>query len=377
MTAAPDVVVVGGGPIGLASAWRAAQAGLDVTVCDPAPGSGAADVAAGMLAAVTEAWFGEEALSALTAESARRWPKFAAEVEAAAGSSVGFEEGGTLLVAHDVDDLAVVDRLLAYQHDLGLAVDRLRPQQLRELEPALSPQVRGGALAGSDHRVDPRALCTALLEACLIAGVQLQDDRVARIDVEGDRATGVTLTAGGTIATGAVVLAAGAWSAQIGGLPPDAAPPVRPVKGEVITLQVPPGSPPLLHRAVRGYVQGSTVYLVPRDDGRVVIGATAEERGFDATVTAGAMYQLLRDATILVPGIDELEVVEMRAGLRPGSPDNTPIVGWGALDGLLVATGHYRNGILLTPLTADAVASLLTGGEPPAVMKACDPGRFG
>lgn len=372
----PDVVVIGGGPIGLASAWRAAQAGLGVTVCDPAPGSGASDVAAGMLAAVSEAWFGEEALTALTVESAQRWPRFAKELEDASGEPVGFAEGGTLLVAHDADDLAVVDRLIGLQHDLGLDVERRRRTELRSVEPALSPRVRGGAACESDHRVDPRMLCAALLAACRRAGVRFIHERITSIDVDGARAKAVTTESGAGLATGNVVLAAGVWSAAIDGLPTRMRPPVRPVRGEVMTLRVPDDVPRLLSHTIRGYVHGATVYLVPRDDGRVVIGATSEERGFDTTVTAGGAYQLLRDASELVPGIDELEVVELRAGLRPATPDNAPIIGRTAIDGLVVATGHYRNGILLTPVTADVVADVLVGKTPPDVVAPCDPGRF-
>jgi glycine oxidase len=372
-----DVVIVGGGPIGLASAWRAAQAGLDVVVCDPAPGSGAADVAAGMIAAVSEAWFGEETLGALTVESAARWPSFATELEKESEQLVGFTEGGTLLAAYDADDLAVVDRLIGLHHDLGLAVERLRAAELRGREPALAPSVRGGAAVAIDHRVDPRALCAALLTACDAAGVLLRQQHVERIDVSDGTATGVTTADGSTIAASAVVLAAGCWSGSINGLPPAAAPPVRPVKGEVLTVRNRPGAPPLVEHAVRGYVRGSTVYLVPRDDGRVVVGATSEERGFDTTVTAGCVYRLLRDATSLIPGLDDAELVEARAGLRPGTADNAPLIGRVDVDGLIIATGHYRNGILLTPITADAVLAMLTGNEVPTVVGLCDPRRFG
>lgn len=206
--------------------------------------------------------------------------------------------------------------------------------------------------------------------------MQLRHERVARVVTDGHRATGVRLNTGEEIAAGAVVLAAGAWSSKVEGIPAEAVPPVRPVKGEIVTLRTPAGMPRLLSRSVRAYVSGTSVFLVPRDDGRILIGATVDERGFDATVTAGGVYQLLRDATLLVPGIDELEVAELRAGLRPGSPDNAPIIGWSEMDRLLVATGHFRNGILLTPITAAAVAALLTGSEPPPELKACDPGRF-
>jgi glycine oxidase len=172
-----------------------------------------------------------------------------------------------------------------------------------------------------------------------------------------------------------VLVAAGCWSGSIPGLPPGVVPPVRPVKGQILRLAG-EARRTLLQRSVRGLVQGTSVYLVPRADGTVVIGATVEERGFDTTVTAGAVYELLRDARRVVPGITEFELVEARAGLRPGSPDNAPIVGPSSIAGLLLATGHHRNGILLAPLTADAVAALVTGEAPPPEMAAFTPARF-
>lgn len=372
-----DVAIVGGGPIGLAIAWRTAalDPGLRLVVLDPTPGGGAAGVAAGMLAAITEAYFGEEALTRLSVASAERWPGFAAELEEASGRPAGFTAGGTVVVAYDADDNAVIEELYRYQRTLGLDVERLRSRDVRRLEPAVSPQVRGGIFARGDHRVDPRRLCAALVAACERAGVRLRRRRVERIITADERVRGVA-TAAGAVAAERVVLAAGAWSASIAGLPPEAVPPVRPVKGQIVALRSPPGTPPLITRAVRGVVKGSSVYLVPRDDGRVIVGATVEERGWDRQPTAGGVYELLRDAVLLVPGVTELEWVEVRAGLRPGSPDNLPIIGPAPLDGLVVATGHYRNGVLLTPITADAVARFLTEGTPPEAVSDCSPQRF-
>src|SRR5262249_52970285 len=243
------------------------------------------------------------------------------------------------------------------------------------LEPAVSPHVRGGILAEGDHRVDPRSVCAALVAACERSGVELRRHRVERIITAGDRVHGVATT-DGVVTAERGGGAAGTWSASITGLPPEVVPPVRPVKGQILALRSPSGEPPLITRAVRGVVKGSSVYLVPRDDGRVIVGATVEERGWDTQPTAGGVYQLLRDAVLLVPGVTELELVEVRVGLRPGSPDNLPIIGPASLDGLVVATGHYRNGILLSPITADAVAHLLTRGTLPEEVSACSPRRF-
>jgi glycine oxidase len=346
------VAVVGGGPIGLASAWRLAQAGLDVTVYDPTPGGGAADVAAGMLAPVSEAHFGEEALLRLNLASIELWPAFAAELEAASGLPVHHRAVGSLVVAFDGDDHAALLELHRYQAELGLDVRRLRARECREFEPMLAPGVRSGLLATQDHAVDPRSLCRALLAACERAGVTVRRERV---------------TALAEVAADTVVLAAGCWSAALADVP------VRPVKGQIVTLRG-RADRPLITHAVRGMVKGAHAYLVPRVDGRILIGATVEEQGFDMTVTAGGVYELMRDASLLVPGITELELVEVRAGLRPGTPDNAPLIG--VHGDVVVATGHYRNGILLTPVTADAVAACVTTGAPTAVARPFSPGRF-
>ncbi len=376
-----DVAVVGAGVIGLASAWRLAQRGASVVVVDPAPGSGASGVAAGMLAPVTEARLGDEPLLRLNRASWARWPAFAADVEAAGGRPVGYRDDGTLMVALDADDRAVLEDLAARHRAMGLAVEPLRGRQARALEPGLAPGLRAGLLAADERSVDPAALVEALLAAAAAAGVVLLRAEVARITCTpaGDRATGLVTTdragAGAEqVEAGTIVLAAGARSGTVAGLPDHVRPPVRPIKGEVLTLRQPPGDP-LLARTVRGIVKGTSVYLVPRLDGRIVVGATSEERGWDTTPTAGGAYALLRDALLLVPGLDDAELVGVRAGLRPGSPDDLPIIGHTGVAGLVVATGHHRNGILLTPVTADAVAALVTGSDVPDEAMACAPGR--
>lgn len=371
-----DVVVIGGGVIGLACAWRAARAGLTVTIVDESPGRGASHVAAGMLAPVTEVAYGEQDLLRLTIASARRWPDFAAELEAAGGMAVNHRADGTLLVGFDTDDARVLDDLHAFQSELGLEVERLRGQDCRRREPLLSPRVRGGLLAAEDHQVEPRLVVSALLRALAAAGVRLERAAAARLDHDRERVHGVTLADGTSLPARQVVLAAGWASNRLAGLPEATVPPVRPVKGQVLGLRSHDGDP-VLGATVRGLVQGRSIYLVPRGDGRVVVGATQEERGPDLTVTAGATRQLLDDAMRVVPAVDELELVETRAGLRPGTPDNRPLVGPTELEGLLLATGHHRHGVLLAPVTADAVAAWLTGSEPDEVIAVADPRRHG
>ncbi len=375
-----DVVVIGGGAIGLASAWRLAQRGVAVAVVDPSPGAGASTVAAGMLAPVTEARVGDEALLALDMASWERWPAFAAEVESAGNREVGYRADGTVVAAVDADDRAALDELVARQRSLGLEVTTLRGREARELEPALAPSVRAAALAAGERSVDPEALHGALLEAGQALGVTLHQARVARVltrteGAAGLRVQGVELDDGRDVQAPWVVLAAGCWSAGVEGLPASAVPPVRPVKGQILTLRQPPGDA-LVTRTVRGIVHGFSIYLVPRADGRIVCGATVEERGWDLRVTAGGAYELLREVLALVPGLDDAELVAVRSGLRPGSPDDLPIIGRAEVDGLVVATGHYRNGILLTPVTADAVAATVAGEELPPEVGPCDPTRF-
>ncbi|MFJ1527897.1 glycine oxidase ThiO [Streptomyces mirabilis] len=371
-----DVLVIGGGIIGLVTAWRAAQRGFTVAVVDPEPGGGAARVAAGMLAAVTELHYGEQTLLGLNLASARRYPDFAAELTEASGQDLGYRRCGTLAVAMDADDRAHLRELHALQHRSGLESEWLSGRECRRLEPMLAPGVRGGLRVDGDHQIDPRRLAKALVTACERAGVEFHRTWAERLTVVRDRAAGVVTTGGEQLAAGQVVLAAGSLSGKLPGVPADILPPVRPVKGQVLRLTVPKRYAPFLSRTVRAVVRGSQVYLVPRENGELVVGATSEELGWDTTVTAGGVYELLRDAHELVPGITELPLTETRAGLRPGSPDNAPLLGPTALDGLLLATGHYRNGVLLTPVTGDAMAHVLTTGELPEEARPFAPGRF-
>ncbi|MFI1352226.1 glycine oxidase ThiO [Streptomyces sp. NPDC020898] len=372
-----DVLVVGGGVIGLVTAWRAAQRGFTTTVVDPAPGGGAAQVAAGMLAAVTELHHGEQTLLGLNLESARRYPDFVAELTELTGHDLGYRRCGTLAVALDADDRALLRELHALQHRSGLTSEWLSGRECRRLEPMLAPGVRGGLRVDGDHQIDPRRLAGALLTACERAGVVLRPAWAERLNVRRGRAVSVTVSDGDELAAGSIVLAGGSLSGRLAGVPEAVLPPVRPVKGQVLRLTVPKRYAPFLSRTVRAVVRGSQVYLVPRENGELVVGATSEELGWDTTVTAGGVYELLRDAHELVPGITELPLTETRAGLRPGSPDNAPLLGPTELPGLLLATGHYRNGVLLTPVTGDVLAHALVTGELPDEARAFTPRRFG
>jgi glycine oxidase len=357
-----DALVIGAGLVGLACAWRAAQRGLSVLVIDRGgPAAGASSAAAGMLAPVTEADFGAEALLQLNLAGAERWPAFAGEL----GAELHYVRRGALVVAADRDDAEELRRLHVFQRGLGLDADWLTPSECRRLEPGLSPRCGGGILAPQDHHVDPLAVVSALVAACERAGAELvTGDAVTAVDERG-----VRTASGRSIAAANVVVAAGCWSGRgIEGLP---AVPVRPVKGQILSLRRPLDRPLAAH-----LVRTLRCYIVDRGDGRVVLGATMEERGFDTTVTADGVYRLLEAAWEVLPEISELEFAGARGGLRPGSPDNSPLIGRGEPGNVIWATGHFRNGVLLTPITADAVADLLTGAEPPAAVAPFSPARF-
>jgi glycine oxidase len=367
-----DALIVGGGVIGLACAWAATGRGLDVCVLErDQPSSAASAVAAGMLAPVSEASWGEDDLLALNLASHRLWPEFASELGEASGREVGYRDCGAIHVALDRDEAEQLRRHHRLHGELGLASEWLRPRQARRLEPGLAPGVTAALHVPGEAAVDPRLLAAALLRALERAGVPV----IARAEVVGARfGHGAELrTADGRwFAAQVAVLAAGPWSGGAQWVPEGALPPVRPVKGEILTLRG-SASDPVCERMVAT----ERVYVVPRGDGRVIVGATVEERGFDTTVTAGGVHELLREAYRALPDVAELELVETRAGLRPGTPDNAPIIGVVEPDELIVATGHYRNGILLAPITGESVAALLAGDRPPVDLAPFSPARFG
>jgi glycine oxidase len=351
------VTVVGAGVIGLSLAWRLAQRGAAVTVLDKgAAGAGASHAAAGMLAACAEAEAGEEELVALGRLSQSLWPDFARELEAAAGLAVDLRREGTLVVAQTADDQARLRHHLEFQRRLDLPLTWISAAEVRRREPHLSG-LTGAVFSPEDHQVDNRKLVAALRAAATNAGAVIREDAaVTRINSAHERAAGVRLADDSDLAADAVVVAAGAWSRGIEGVPLRL--PVRPIKGQLLALQMDPAAPLLSH-----VVWAPNVYLVPRLDGRLIVGATVEEKGFDTALTAGGVLALLEAAWRVLPAIEELPIAEMWVGHRPGSRDDAPILGRAPIDGLFYATGHHRNGILLTPVTADAMARLILDGE--------------
>jgi len=341
--------------VGLGIAWRLAGRARVVVYDRGSAGAGASYAAAGMLAACCEAEPGEEALVALGRDSQARWPGFADDLKRASGVDVELRNEGTLVLALTADDQAEIAHRLEFQRRLDLPLAWLSAAETRSKEPHLAGKIAGAVFSPQDHQVDNRKLVQALRLAAERAGVKIHEHTaVKEIAVRGGRAKGVVLESGTTAPADVVVVAAGAWSRRIGGLPPDGRPPVRPVKGQMLALRMDAGAPLLNH-----VLWAPGAYLVPRRDGRLIIGGTVEEKGFDDTVTAGGVMTLLEAAWRALPAIEELPIEEIWVGHRPGSRDDAPILGPGPLDGLFYATGHHRNGILLAPITADAMAQLI------------------
>ncbi len=352
-TAKPDVIVVGGGIIGLSVAWQLQQNDVSALVINTSKPGVASHAAAGMLAPVHEAYWGEQEVLRLNLAASQAWPAFASALGVAA---IDYRCDGMLRTAFDADDKAQLTHLSELYEQQDLPVETLSSQQCRKLEPLLSPSIQSGVYSPLDNHVNPR-----LVIAELQKHVPLVTANVQQLNQNS-----VTTKDGQTFHCEQVVVTAGAWSKQLLNLP------IRPVKGQIIRLR---GEPNLLQLPIRGLVRGTSIYVVPRSDGEIVVGATQEEMGFDTRVTAGGIYELLRDALAVLPCLSEVDLTETWAGLRPGSPDNAPIIGFGA-DGICYGSGHFRNGVLTAPITASCVAALIQQQEPPIDIAAFSPERF-
>jgi len=368
-----DLLVVGAGLIGLSCALEASGGGLDVLVVDAGEAERASEVAAGMIAPVGEASWGEDALRAATLDSAARWPGFAERLEAESGRPVGYRRCGALHVALDRDEAAELHRVQELHDELGLESEWLTAGACRRLEPGLSTDVAAGFTAPGEAEVDPRVVLAALRAACTRAGIAIVSGTVAGIlldgDGDGDGAVRGAAVDDREVEAARVLLAAGA---RIGAAAPAGVElPVRPMKGEIVRLRSRPGEEPC-----ERIIASERVYIVPRANGEVVVGATVEDRGFDLRVTAGGVHELLREAYRALPEIAELELAGCVAGLRPTTPDNAPVIGRTGVEGLLIAGGHHRNGVLLAPFTAAVIGALLRGEPLPGPAPALGPDRF-
>jgi glycine oxidase len=326
-----------------------------------------------MLAACAEAEPGEEALVTLGRASQARWPAFAAELKQASGVDVGLRSEGTLVVALTSDDQARLGHQLVFQQKLGLPLQWITAAETRRREPHLAGKLAGAVFSPEDTQVDNRKLAAALRIAAEAAGASISEHQAVKtISNDAGRVDGIVLADGRKVAADVVVLAAGAWSRSIDGLAPELRPPVRPIKGQMLALRMDPTAPLLTN-----VVWAPGAYLVPRLDGRLLVGATVEEKGYDTSLTAGGILTLLEAAWRVVPAVEELPIDEMWVGHRPGSRDDAPILGTGLIDGLIYATGHHRNGILLTPITADAIAELVLEGAADPAIRPFSIERFG
>ena len=364
------VIIIGGGIIGLATAWELLRSGKDVIVVErDRVGQAASWAAAGMLAADAEVGFEEMELYRLQRESLRRWPHFARSLHEETGIDVDYRTEGTLMVADDADSAAVLRRRFAFQREQGIDVHWMSTAEMLELEPFLSPRLAAGVYSTSDHGVDNRKVIQALRKGILdrrgkirekteVRAIRPHPDRPSIVTAQGEHIEGET-----------VVLAAGAWSRQIEGPSEDERPPVRPVKGQMIELKV---EAPF---GLRHVVRGPQAYMTPKSDGRLMVGATMEEMGFDTRVTAGGLYKILEGAWEIVPGIYDLPVIATFAGLRPASRDNDPLLGRSSAPGVVIATGHFRHGIMMTPVTAQEIARLIVSGETSTWIDPFAPGR--
>ncbi|CAI3801437.1 glycine oxidase ThiO [Pseudarthrobacter sp. MM222] len=388
-----DVAVIGGGVVGHGIAWEVRRSGRTVALIDDAPGTGASWAAAGMLAPVSELHYQEEDLLELMLESSRLWPDFAARLQPAAAeptdsggngaaTGTGYLTTPTLAVGADAADRRALADLRNVQQACGLSVEPLTVREARRREPLLSPGISCAFDIPADHQVDPRLLL-ARIAALLAAdsGSHAVQRRAAGLLWQDGRVAGVRLAGGAQVRAGETIVANGLGAAGLGGLPPGLSLPLRPVHGDILRLRVPARLRPLLGSTVRGLVRGVPVYIVPRRDGTVVIGATQREDALAepaesgvGAVSAGGVYQLLRDAQQLLPAVAELELLEATARARPATPDNAPLLGRvadraagrpGDVAGIIVATGFFRHGILLTPVAAQICRQLLEGTADP------------
>lgn len=366
------IAIIGGGIIGLSIGWQLVRRSVPVMLFerDEIPGRGASWVAAGMLAPHSEVGFEEEEFLRLGVESLHQFPRFLDELAEDGGKHVALDERGTMIVGFHRDDTERIRRLFEFREHLGLPVRWLPGTEGREIEPLLSPKITGAIWLPDDSQINNRELVVVLKKAFVARGGIINENKqVTSVEIDGSSIAAVHCGAE-RFETSAAVIAAGCWSNRIDGIPDAIRPPVRPVKGQIVSLRM-DGEFDFKH-----VVRAPDVYLLPKDDGRLVVGATQEEMGFDTTPTAGPIMRLLERGWEAIPSIFDLAIDSIEAGLRPGSRDHEPLIGDTSVDGLFYATGHHRHGVLLAPITAYALCSLMVDGEMPELLKPFHPSRF-
>ncbi|AWV91153.1 glycine oxidase ThiO [Bradymonas sediminis] len=372
MIQSTEFAIIGAGVAGLSIGWRLAKSGIKVTIFErDAAGQGASRAAAGMLAPSSEVAFEEDALLHLGLKSLALYPDFVAELEQDAGISVDYRDEGTLLIGLDADDAIALEHTHDYRVKCGLGAEKLDAQQARELEPGLDPNLQSALYIASDHQVDPLRLTQAMAQAFKRAGGQLIENcAIESVDCQGDKVRALRTAAGDRVVCDNLLIAAGAWTRSIKGIPRGVLPRVRPVRGQMLSVAL--GEPAICRHVIRA----PDAYLVPKSDGRLLIGGTMEERGFNPSPTAGGVFELLRGAWETMPGIYDHDLLDIWTGFRPVSIDNLPVLGPTPVDGLWLACGHGRNGILLTPITALGVADAILGGAVPEDLRGFTSARF-
>ncbi|MDE2966946.1 MAG: glycine oxidase ThiO [Chloroflexota bacterium] len=366
-----EVAIVGAGVVGLSCAFELAKRGKSVTVIErEKAGFGASTVAAGMLTPSFEVELTPPELVELQLDSLRRYPGFVSEIEAAGGLSCGYRDEGTLWVSRHRDDELELDHIRQIQEDRGLPAKRLTGRETRGIEPYLSPRIIGGLLVETDHQVNSRKLVPALAAACRSVGVELLEQTGVRSVQRSGGGLQLTLEErdGVSILTAdQVLLAAGVWLEE-GLVTPLPRIGMRPIKGQIVHLK----GQPLVDHVLRN----SDVYIVPRAGGELLLGATEEEQGFDMEPTAGGTLDLLRYAFEVLPGLYDLYVSEIDVGLRPAVSDHQPVLGPTDSEGIFIAGGHYRGGVILAPATAHWMAELMTTGNVPRAIEPFGVGRL-
>jgi len=367
------IIIVGAGVIGLSIAWRLARENTrdEILLLDAnRAGEGTSRVSAGMIAPIAEAGFEDPHFIKFARLSRERYRAFVSEVSRDADMPVVLGEEGSIIAAIHRDDVEAMRRVYEHRRHAELPVEWLTGTEAREMEPTLTPRVSAAMWIAYDGQVNPRALLPALVRACNRRGVEVRESaRVQRIVINDETVAGVELD-GETISAATVVVCAGAWSGTIEGMPADVVPQVRPIRGQILRLTR------TADFAMKHVVRGPRAYLLPKDDGTVVVGATQEEAGFDATPTAGGIKTILENAWEMVPSIYDLPIERVEVGLRPGTRDHLPLIGPTRIHGLIMATGHFRHGILFAPTTADAVCRGILTGDFGEDVAAFAPDRF-
>jgi glycine oxidase len=354
-----DVLIIGAGVIGLSCAYKLSKEGLKVILADPNPGKSASWAAAGMLAPVFEVKYAESSHVPFNIEARRAWPSFAKELTDLVNCDIDFKEGGTLQIAKSFDDLTYLMELAKFCRSLGFKVDNLSPREVRQLEPSLSPQISGGFFNEVDAQVNNRLLVDALIKAVKILGAEIILESIRELKIEKSRIIGAK-TDNEEFSFKYAVICLGSYAKNFPYIKDYLT--IFPIKGQILRLKKPEF---FAERIVRAVVNSRTLYIVPRSDDEVVLGATQEDTGFDDSISLGPLSDLMNDALLVAPFLYDSAIRDITVGFRPNTVDNMPVVDWLPAENLAVSCGHFRNGILQAPISAEIITKLILGQKAP------------